>query len=157
MLLIYIGSDHQGFKLKESLKNYLANAGYEIVDVGNVVYDGSDDYPDFAVKVAKEVSADPLHRRGVLVCGSGVGVDVVANKFPGVRSVLAMSPDHAFISRTDDDTNVLSLGAAFVEEDEAKKILSVWLQASFSGEERHRRRLEKIRQLEIELKNEPSS
>ena len=157
MLLIYIGSDHQGFKLKESLKNYLTNAGYEVADVGNAAYDENDDYPDFAAKVAKEVAADPLNRRGILFCGSGVGVDVVANKFAGVRSVLAMNSDHAFVSRADDDTNVLSLGAAFIEEDEAKKILSVWLQASFSGEERHRRRLEKIRQLEIELKNEPST
>lgn len=151
MLLIYIGADHQGFQLKESLKNYLANAGYEVADVGNAVYDENDDYPDFASRVAKEVAADPWNRRGVLICGSGVGVDVVANKFPGIRSVLAMNSDHAFVSRTDDDTNVLCLAAAFIEEEQAKKILSTWLQTPFSGEERHKRRLNKIRDLEMKL------
>lgn len=146
-MLIYIGADHRGFKLKESLKNYLKESGYEAVDVGNSVYDQADDYPDFAKKVAKEVSLNSSESRGILICGSGVGMDIVANRFKNVRSVLASTPDQAASSRNDDNTNVLSLAADFLTESEAKKILTIWLETDFSGEERHKRRLEKIDQL----------
>lgn len=147
-MLIYIGADHRGFKLKESLKAYLKESGYEVIDVGNQKYDENDDYPDFASAAARKVSLDPQNSRGVLVCGSGVGVDVVANKYQNVRSALAATPDQAAISRNDDNTNVLSLAADFLTEGEAKKILTVWLQTDFSEEERHRRRLEKIEKYE---------
>ena len=143
-MLIYIGSDHRGFTLKESLKNYLKESGYEMVDVGNSVYDQADDYPDFGKKVAEEVSLNPENSRGVLLCGSGAGMDIVANRVKNVRSVLASNPEQAADSRTDDNTNVLSLAADFLTENEARKILTVWLQTDFSGEERHRRRLNKI-------------
>ncbi len=79
-MLIFIGADHRGFQLKESLKKYLEDSGYEVIDVGNDHYDENDDYPDFAAKAAKAVREDPANRRGILICGSGVGVDVVANK-----------------------------------------------------------------------------
>ncbi|MDO8429773.1 MAG: RpiB/LacA/LacB family sugar-phosphate isomerase [bacterium] len=143
-MLIYIGSDHRGFKLKESLKIYLKESGYEIADVGNSVFDQADDYPDFGKAVAKEISLDPENSRGILICGSGVGMDVVANRFKNVRSVLASTPDQAASSRNDDNTNVLSIAADFLTESEVKKILTIWLQTDFSEEERHRRRLEKI-------------
>ena len=148
-MLIYIGADHRGFQLKETLKKFLKDQGYEVVDVGNEVYEKDDDYPDFAVLVGQVVSQDPSARRGILICGSGVGVDVVANKFKGIRSALVNNPDQAYLSRNDDDTNVLSLAAEFLDEETAKKILSTWLQTPFSNEGNHKRRLEKIRELEV--------
>jgi len=148
-MLIYIGADHRGFQLKETLKKFLKDNGYEVIDVGNEVYEKDDDYPDFAALVGKAVSSDPLHRRGILLCGSGVGVDIVANKFKRVRSALANSPDQAYLSRSDDDANVLSLSADLLDEEQARKILSTWLQTSFSNEPRHKRRISKISELEM--------
>ena len=148
-MLIYIGADHRGFKLKESLKSYLKANGYEAVDVGNLGYDENDDYPDFAFIAARKVSLDPDNSCAILICGSGVGMDVAANKFNNVRSALVLNPDQALASRKDDNSNALSLAADFVSEEDAVKIVFTWLQTSFSGEERHMRRLEKIRQLEI--------
>ena len=147
-MLIYIGADHRGFNLKETLKKSLKDQGYEVVDVGNDHYDENDDYPDFAKLVGLVISQEPVNRRGILICGSGVGVDIVANKFKGVRSALVNSPDQAYLSRNDDDTNVLSLAADFLSEDDAKKILGTFLQTPFSGKENFQRRLGKIRQLE---------
>lgn len=147
-MLIYIGSDHRGFKLKESLKIYLKESGYEVVDVGNTNYDQADDYPDFAALVGRKISLDPENSRGILICGSGVGVDVVANKFKNVRSALAFNAEQAIAARSDDNTNVLSLAADYLNEEEAKKIVSAWLKTLFSGEERHNRRLKKIQDIE---------
>jgi len=148
-MLIYIGADHQGFQLKEILKKFLEDQGYEVVDVGNDHYDENDDYPDFAKLVARAIKQDPSNRRGILICGSGIGMDIVANKFKGVRSALVSNPDQAYLSKNHDDTNVLSLGADFSDEEQAEKILSTWLATPFSNKEHHKRRLEKIRQLEI--------
>lgn len=148
-MLIYIGADHRGFELKETLKKFLKDQGYEVIDVGNDHYDENDDYPDFAKLVGRVISQDPVNRRGILICGSGVGMDIAANKFKGVRSALVNNPDRAYLSRNDDDTNVLSLGADFSDEEQAEKILSTWLATPFSNKEHHKRRLEKIRQLEI--------
>lgn len=147
-MLIYIGADHRGFQLKESLKKFIKERGYEVVDLGNDHYDENDDYPDFAALVAKTVSDDPENRRGILICRSGAGVDIVANKFKGVRSVLAINPDQAYLTRNDDDTNVLSLASEFVNEEAAQKIILTWLKTSFSGEEKKSRRLQKISDLE---------
>jgi len=143
-MVIYFGADHRGFNLKERLKDFLRSEGYEVADMGNARYEESDDYPDFAAKVAKKVSLDTERSRGVLICGSGVGVDVVANKFKNVRSALAISSDQIYSARHDDDVNILSLAADFISEDDAKKLLQVFLATPFSGDERHRRRLDKI-------------
>ncbi len=147
-MTIFIGADHRGLELKEKLKQFLSNKGYTVFDKGNDHYDETDDYPDFAGLVAQEVAEDPDNRRGILICGSGVGIDVVANKFSRVRSALASNSDQAFSSRNDVDANVLCMAADFLDEEEAKKILSVWLQTSFSKEERHKRRLRKIGEIE---------
>lgn len=147
-MLIYIGADHRGFQLKEILKNFLKEQGYEVVDVGNDHYDENDDYPDFAKLVGRAVGQDPVNRRGVLICGSGVGMDIVANRFKGVRSALVSVPDQAYLSRHDDDANILSLAADFINENDAKKILSTFLQTPFSGKENFQRRLGKIKLLE---------
>lgn len=147
-MLIYIGADHRGFELKESLKNFLKSKGYEVADVGAVKFDENDDYPDFAKLVGDAVSQNPTARKGVLICGSGVGVDIVANKFKGVRSSLVFNPDQAFLARNDDDANVLSLPADFLNEEDAKKILGTWLVTDFSDKEQHRRRVGKIGEIE---------
>jgi ribose 5-phosphate isomerase B len=145
---IYLGADHRGFQLKEQIKDYLKQSAYQIFDLGNDHYDPNDDYPDFASLVAQKVSSDPQNSVGILLCGSGVGIDVVANKFKRVRSALAFNPDQAFISRNDDNTNILSLAAGFIDFEEAKRIINIWLRTPFSGGERHKRRLKKIELLD---------
>lgn len=147
-MLIYLAADHRGFRLKESLKQYLKSSGYEVIDVGNTELVEGDDYPDFAALAARKVSMDPENSRAVLACGSGVGMDIVANKFPHVRSVLALNPDQVMSSRSDDNTNALCFAADHIEEDEARRILGAWLPTQFSGEERHKRRLRKIEDIE---------
>ncbi len=147
-MLIYIGADHRGFQLKETLKKYLKDQGYEVLDVGNDKYNENDDYPDFAKLTAQAVGQDPWNRRGILICGSGVGVDIVANKFKGVRSALINNPNQAYLSRHDDDANILSLAAEFTDKEIAEQILKTWLTTPFSGEEHHKRRLDKIGEIE---------
>jgi ribose 5-phosphate isomerase B len=147
-MIIYIGADHRGFNIKESLKADLAVQGYEVHDVGSKLYDEHDDYPDFAKEVARKVSEFYETSRGILICGSGVGVDIVANKFPNVRSALAISTDQIYDARHDDDVNVLCLAADFTQEDDAKKMLQVFLSTSFSRDERFLRRIQKISEIE---------
>lgn len=150
-MVIYIGADHRGFNFKEQLKQFLQGEGWSVIDLGAKELVADDDYVEYAKAVAEKVSADPLQGRGVLICGSGVGMDVVANRFSGVRASLSLSPDHALASRNDDDTNILVLAADFMDPETAKKTISVWLQTPFSGEERHKRRLEKIRAIDNTL------
>ena len=149
-MTIYIGADHRGFALKEHLKQFLAGKGYQVADMGNDHYDEGDDYPDFAAKVGKNVSEEYETAMGILVCGSGVGVDVVANKFPRVRSALAATPDQAFDARHDDNANILSLASNYTNSEAAEKIVSAWLATPFAGEERFIRRLRKIEKIENE-------
>lgn len=149
-MLIHIGSDHRGFKLKQILLEFLQQSSYEVNDVGNAQYEKNDDYPDFAACVGEKVSLDP-HSRGIVLCASGVGVDIVANKFSRVRCALVADADQAAASRNDDDTNILAFAADYVSEDQAKKIVSTWIQTPFSGEERYRRRIQKIADLERKL------
>lgn len=144
---VYFGADHRGFNLKEILKKQLGGS-YEVLDLGNQVYDEGDDYPDFAAQVANQVSGDPVNSRGVVICGSGAGVDVVANKFRGVRSVLGISADQVKAARSDDDVNVLSIAANFTKEGDAGAMMKVFIETQFSGEERHKRRIEKISKIE---------
>ncbi|MEK7149477.1 MAG: RpiB/LacA/LacB family sugar-phosphate isomerase [Patescibacteria group bacterium] len=140
---IYIGADHRGFELKESLKKFLTEGDYQVVDLGNVNYDANDDYPDFAKLVAQKISNNP-EDRGILICRSGAGVDIVANKFKGVRSALVTDVKQAELVRYDDDTNVLSLASELTNEEAAKKIVDVWLKTQFSDLEKDKRRIEKI-------------
>jgi len=146
-MVLHIGADHRGFELKEALKGFLKENGYTVDDVGASAYDKDDDFVDFAKYVADKVNADPINNKGILICANGVGMDIAANKFPQVRSVLAMSPDHALTARNDDDTNVLCLGADFTDRETAEKIVSVWLQTPFAGAERYKRRIERLRDL----------
>lgn len=149
-MTIYIGADHRGFTLKERLKQILKGEGYDVVDVGAAQLTPDDDYTDYASLVAKQVAAAPDTARGVVICGSGFGVDIVANKFDGVRAGLAISPDHAYQGRHDDDANVLALAADFVDELAAIKILTTFLTTPFAKEEKYARRLAKIAKIELD-------
>jgi ribose 5-phosphate isomerase B len=149
-MVLYIGSDHRGFQLKEVLKRMLQNEGYQVSDLGAPAYDENDDYPDIAHRVAKKVSDDE-NARAVLVCGSGIGVAMVANKFQGVRAGVVLTPDQAFDAKNDDDINVLCFAADYTDEGTAKKILTTWLQTPFSAEERFNRRLREISAVEFDL------
>ncbi|MEK7197928.1 MAG: RpiB/LacA/LacB family sugar-phosphate isomerase [Patescibacteria group bacterium] len=146
--MIYFGADHRGYKLKEALKNYLKELNIEYEDLGALELILDDDYPDYAIPVAQKVSQNPKENLGILICGTGVGVDITANKFKGVRSALIFSAEQARMSRNDDNTNILSLSADFTLENLAKEILKVWLETPFSRLERHARRLEKIKNIE---------
>jgi ribose 5-phosphate isomerase B len=145
-MTIYLGADHRGFDLKEKLKQMLAGEGYDIVDCGATTLVPDDDYPDYARAVAEAVGKKfgDGGDRGILICGSGFGMDIAANKFRAVRAVLPMSPDHAYQARHDDDANVLALAADFTDEVTAEKIVKTFLSTPFAKEERYRRRLEKI-------------
>lgn len=150
-MVIYIGADHRGFALKKILVDFLKFNGYPVVDVGDEVMNEQDDYVDYGVRVAERVSVDYERNRGILLCGSGVGMCVVANKYMNVRAALVASSDQAYDSRTDDDANVLCIGADYADAEQVKKIALTWIQTPFSDEERHRRRLEKIAQLELKM------
>jgi len=146
--MIYLGADHRGYNLKEALKIYLKELGYDFDDLGALEIKFDDDYSDYAILVAQKVSQNPKENIGILICGSGVGVDIVANKFKGVRSAFLFDTQQARMSRNDDDTNVLSLSADFTDENLAKEILKIWLETPFSRLERHVRRLTKIKEIE---------
>ncbi|HYL28511.1 MAG TPA: ribose 5-phosphate isomerase B [Gemmatimonadales bacterium] len=141
--VIPIGADHAGFPLKERLKAELARLGYEPLDVGAHSAD-SVDYPDFAHEVAARVKRGEA-ARGVLLCGTGLGMSYAANRHNGVRAAVAWTPEIAKLAREHNDANVLVLPARFVSEDEGVRILRTWLDTRFEGG-RHARRVAKIDQ-----------
>lgn len=148
-MIIYLGADHRGFRLKEHLKEAFKNDAYDVVDLGAPSLLAGDDYPDYAAAVAEKVAASPFDARGIVICGSGFGADIVANKFDGVRAALAMSPDHVYQGRHDDDVNVLALAADFVDDATAVNIVKVFLTTPFAKEEQYARRLGKIAAIEL--------
>jgi ribose 5-phosphate isomerase B len=139
---IYIGADHAGFALKQKLVAELQRLGYEPVDVGPKALDPCDDFPDYARPVAEAVSTGVV-QRGVLTCGTGLGMGYVANRYPHVRAAVVWSPEIAELSRKHNDANVLVLPSRFVSEQEGLDILHTWLDTRFEGG-RHQRRVEKI-------------
>jgi len=156
MMLIYIGADHAGFELKEKLKPFLEELGYEVEDMGAHELNQEDDYPDFIKPVAKAVRDNP-GSMGIILGGNGQGEAVVANRFESVRAVVYYGPasrtqtdssgnvsDILTSTRSHDDANILSLAARFLNEDEVKRAVQMWLDTPFSDEERHKRRISKI-------------
>lgn len=139
---IYVGADHVGFELKNRLVEELKRLGYEPVDVGPKRLDPADDYPDFAKPVAAAVSSGEA-KRGVLTCGTGLGMSYTANRFPKVRAAIAWNEEIAELARKHGNSNVLVLPAQFVNEDQGVNILKKWLETNFEGG-RHARRVEKI-------------
>ncbi|MCX5708496.1 MAG: ribose 5-phosphate isomerase B [Candidatus Omnitrophica bacterium] len=148
---IIIGSDHGGFALKEKLKIFLEKKGLKVKDVGPYSAQRCD-YPEFAYAAAKEVSIGKF-KRGILICKTGIGNSIVANKLPRVRAALCYNVKAAKLSRQHNDSNMLVMGASFVDEKLARKITSVWLVEPFAGG-RHKRRINQIRKIEIEIAKE---
>ena len=138
---IPIAADHAGFQMKERLKGVLEKLGYETVDLGAKSSEASD-YPDFAHAVAKMVAGSEA-TRGVLLCGSGIGMDITANRYPGVRAGVIWNEELAKLSRQHNDLNVLVLPARFMDDAEAARILRTWLDTPFEGG-RHEKRVDKI-------------
>jgi len=147
---IVVGADHAGYDLKETLKKYMISLGHDVVDVGAHDRQPSDDYPDFARLVGERILAEP-GIRGVLVCGSGVGASVAANKMPGIRAAVCHDCYSAAQGVQHDDMNVLTLGSRIIGIELAKDLVGAFLSARFSGEERHKRRLSKVRAIEAEF------
>ncbi len=144
---IYLGADHRGYKLKEKVARFLFEKGYSFEDMGADSYNPDDDYPLFAEKVASMVAYEPKNR-GILFCGSGVGMDIVANKFDNIRCGLGINKDQVESARRDDDVNILSLACDFVDEKEALSMVEAFLETPFSGKEKHKRRIEEIKEIE---------
>lgn len=143
--VVAVGADHAGFPLKEDLKAYLKEQGYEVRDVGTDSV-GSVDYPDFAVRVAEAVASGEAPW-GLLVCGTGIGMSITANKVPGVRAACCADPFSARMARTHNDANVLTMGGRVVGSGLAREIVRAWLESRFEGG-RHARRTAKIEALE---------
>jgi len=139
---IYLAADHRGFELKEKIKVWLMKRGHQIIDLGNDHYDLDDDYPDFARKLVKRLLHD--QGRGILFCGSGVGVDIVANRFAGIRCGLGFAPKQVKHSRQNDDINCLALPTDFLSFEQVKKVVAVFLETEFDGKASHKRRIKKI-------------
>ncbi len=144
---LYLASDHAGFDLKEEIKLYLLSKNYEVEDCGNSTRDPNDDYPDFISKAAEKVSTDGSSR-GIVFGKSGTGEAIVANKFKNVRAVVGFNLENVSLSRTHNNANVLSLGSQFVGLDLAKEMVDAFLSTEFPNEERHVRRINKIKLLE---------
>ncbi len=144
-MTIYIGGDHAGFELKEALKKYLQTARYEVKDFGAFTYDPEDDYPDFVIPIAKAVANDPERSRGIIIGGSGEGEAMAANRIKGVRAAVFYggSFDIVRVSREHNNSNILSLGARFMDDEIAKKAVDIWLNSNFQGG-RHERRIKKL-------------
>lgn len=142
--MIYIGADHGGFKLKEDLKKMLAKRKVSFVDVGAKKLVDGDDYPPYAKKVAQGVQKSLGKNKGVLICRSGQGVCIAANKFKGIRAALCWNEAIAKHSRNDDDANILCLAADYVSTEAAEDILLTWLNTPFSFEPRHTKRIKEI-------------
>jgi ribose 5-phosphate isomerase B len=160
---IYIGSDHRGFELKEKIFQFLTEKEYEVEDFGAYEYNEKDDYTEFAAKVGSVVGShftEPSNSMGrasrdkndyvfgILICGSGIGVEVAANKFDGVRAGIGKDVGQVMAGRNDDDMNILVIAADYTSEPEAKEMAEVFLKTPFSGKKRYQRRIEEIKKIE---------
>jgi ribose 5-phosphate isomerase B len=148
-MVIAVAGDHAGFRLKSLLVEFLKKLGRQVMDLGTNSEEPVD-YPDFARALAREILSMKAEK-GILICGSGVGACVAANKFPGIRAAICHDTFSAHQGVEDDNINVLCLGARVIGPELAKEIVRVWLSASFSGAERHRRRVAKIGEIEKEF------
>lgn len=145
MKKIYLASDHAGYELKEALNAYLSERGFEVVDLGPANFDPQDDYPDTIAPLARAIASDATSF-GIAIGGSGQGEAMVCNRMQGVRAAAYYggNKDIVKLSREHNDANVLSLGARFISQEEAKEAVQLWLDTAFSNEERHVRRIAKF-------------
>jgi ribose 5-phosphate isomerase B len=144
---VAIATDHAGFEIKNALADYLAGLGYEVVDCGAFDNAVSYDYPDFALPACEAVANGNVDR-GILVCMTGIGMSVAANKVKGIRAGLVFNTESARLTREHNDTNVLVIPGKFMPMEEAKEAAQIWLSTAFSEEERHARRIAKITAIE---------
>lgn len=144
--MIYLGADHGGFSFKEKIKEFLKELKIEFQDLGNLKFEGEDDFVDYAIAVAKKVAE--TKERGILFCTSGLGMCITANKIKGIRAVSITSKKSAQQSREHLDANILCLGEHVVSFRDAKKIIKIWLETDFFRADRYIRRIEKIKKLE---------
>lgn len=147
MTKVYLGTDHAGFAYKEKIKPLLEKLGYEPIDCGAFSYDKDDDYPDFCAEAARKVANDS-GSFGIVFGKSGAGECIVANKIQGIRAFLAVNARNVQLAREHNNANVMSIGFDFIKEEELEKLLEVFLKTPFTNEERHTRRIEKIKDLE---------
>jgi len=148
---VYIGSDHRGFELKKTLLSWLLENNFTAEDKGPHEYVKTDDYVDYASSVAEAVTKDIQKgedAKGIVICGSGFGVDFTANKIKGIRCGIGFGKAQVEHGRTNDDINVLALAAMFTDAETAKQMVKIFLETPFSNEERHVRRIEKISKIE---------
>jgi ribose 5-phosphate isomerase B len=152
-MVVYIGADHRGFPLKEQLKPYIVSLGFDVVDCGNDHHDPEDDFPDFAFAVADKVaghtaksikSRSDLECLGIVICGSGGGVTMAANKVTGIRCGQALDTKDVIHNRLHDDMNVLAIGSDFTDLSQAKAMVKAYLSTPYQPEPRFVRRLNKI-------------
>jgi ribose 5-phosphate isomerase B len=144
-MTIYLGADHGGFPLKEKLKTWLEGQGMKVVDCGAMMLDPNDDYPDFAFAVARELNQDQdPGSRGILLCRSGAGMVIAANRSTAVRAVQVNQVSEVQHAREHNDANVIGLAADSITEDQAKELVTAFLQTEVSPDERHHRRIAKI-------------
>jgi ribose 5-phosphate isomerase B len=146
--MIYIAADHRGFRLKEEIKKWLETELYEFRDLGAYEYDKEDDYPLYAIKIGETVIKE--NARGILICGSGAGASIAANKVRGIRAGLCTSVRQAASARSDDNINLLCLSADWVSVEDNQKITDTFLKTPFSSEERHIRRINQIKDYETQ-------
>ena len=144
---IHIATDHAGLEFKDKLKNHLEGQGVEVVDHGAYEYDADDDYPDFIIKAAEATANDlasGVQALGVVFGGSGNGEQIAANKVAGIRAALVWNESTALLARQHNDANIISIGARQHSEEEALRLIDIFIAEPFSGEERHVRRIGKI-------------
>lgn len=144
--MIYIAADHRGFRLKEELKKWLEVELYEFRDLGATDYNRDDDYPEIAFKLGETVVRE--NARGILICGSGAGASIAANKINGIRAGLCTSVKQASAAKNDDNINILCLSSDWVSQQDNQKITETFLKTMFSSEERHIRRINQIKDYE---------
>jgi ribose 5-phosphate isomerase B len=144
---LHIGSDHAGYELKQHLTAWLSDAGHEVVDHGASHYDATDDYPPFCLHAADAVARDP-GSLGIVVGGSGNGEQISANKVSGIRAALAWNDETARLARRHNDANVLAVGARMHSIEDATRLVETFIATPFSGDDRHRRRIEMLRSYE---------
>jgi ribose 5-phosphate isomerase B len=147
--MIYISSDHRGLILKDFLVSELTSRGLEITDMGPKSLDPEDDYTEYASLVAKKVQENDQDK-GIVICANGVGVSITANKFNGIRASLSFNPQHAESSRKDDNSNILALPSDYITKEQALETTLLWLSTPFGNEDRHIRRINKIKDIENE-------
>jgi ribose 5-phosphate isomerase B len=148
--MIAIGSDHGGVQLKDAVRNYLVGRGLTVDDLGTNNED-SVDYPDFGARVAQAVSSQTI-AKGILICGTGIGMSITANKFPGIRAALVWDDFTAQMAKEHNDANILVLGGRVLSAEDACRMVGIWLDTAFAGG-RHQGRLDKIAQIEEDVRH----